>query len=356
MERKEEIMMKRAVLVLVLLLLLTPARVFAAEPACPELNGDLPDCDLCPGMHPPLLSVNASSPDGGTLEYQWYSSATGEMSARSVIEGATGPSYRPAQQSGTMYYCVEIRNTDADGQRSAPVCTRLARVSFSVVWTSLRILSVPDRLEYTCGETLDLTGLCVRLYYPGGYMDFSDGEGVEVTREPLNAAGEQKIRVRCGDVMDVFYVTVTEPPAHVHSYPDGWETVSAPSCTAEGIRERRCACGFAERESIPASGHVWVEGGAAADSGEFFCEVCGVSRPETPRSTEKSVSASSVQKTAADAAVQPQAGAEEVVHTVVEEVQTVTFRRDNPWKLAMIFAVIFALLAAAAVFFRRKKG
>ena len=68
---------------------------------------------------------------------------------------------------------------------------------------------------------------------------------------------------------------------HVHDY-GKWQVLLSPSCTVDGIEERFCKCGAAERRSLPATGHTAVkdEGWAATcisygmTDGEH-CSVCG---------------------------------------------------------------------------------
>lgn len=46
----------------------------------------------------------------------------------------------------------------------------------------------------------------------------------------------------------------TETPAHVHSYGD-WERVNDPTCSEEGLIQRKCDCGNIESEAIQATGN-----------------------------------------------------------------------------------------------------
>jgi len=61
------------------------------------------------------LTVGASVSDGGNLTYQWYVSTTEGSSDWRKIEGATGESYDiHAEEIGTLYYRVEVINTNTD--------------------------------------------------------------------------------------------------------------------------------------------------------------------------------------------------------------------------------------------------
>ena len=68
------------------------------------------------------LTVEAVSPAGDELKYQWYKSYSAYRNTGEAIPGATGESYTPAEELGALYYfvgvwCVRGRET------SAPVYT-----------------------------------------------------------------------------------------------------------------------------------------------------------------------------------------------------------------------------------------
>ena len=73
------------------------------------------------------LSVIATSPNNGTLSYQWYSAATNNRSAALPISGASDASYTVNQTDGTAYYWVAVWNT-RDGARSQAVYSEAAEV------------------------------------------------------------------------------------------------------------------------------------------------------------------------------------------------------------------------------------
>ena len=77
------------------------------------------------------LSVIATSPNNGTLSYQWYSSATNNRSAALPIGGAQDATYTINQAAGTAYYWVAVWNT-RDGARSQAVYSEPAEVRIAV--------------------------------------------------------------------------------------------------------------------------------------------------------------------------------------------------------------------------------
>ncbi len=74
------------------------------------------------------LNVMATSPNNGSLSYQWYSAATDNRSAALPIGGASDASYTINQTDGTAYYWVAVWNTK-DGSRSQAVYSDTAEVS-----------------------------------------------------------------------------------------------------------------------------------------------------------------------------------------------------------------------------------
>ena len=87
------------------------------------------------------LSVTASSPDGGSLTYQWCSNSSNNNSSGSEISGATNAtySYTPniAAAGTTMYYYVVITNTNTgvNGTQTATAVSNTVTVTIKQVFT-----------------------------------------------------------------------------------------------------------------------------------------------------------------------------------------------------------------------------
>ena len=77
---------------------------------------------------------------------------------------------------------------------------------------SLEIMEVPNKLTYTAGEKLDMTGLWVRIYTPDGFIDSYDGKYLTYSNRELTTVGEQKIKLTYEDAFEFFIVTVKEAP------------------------------------------------------------------------------------------------------------------------------------------------
>ena len=290
--------------VLVLTLFLTSAvYVYAAGPKEPTIESEMPDCYVVLGEHVLTLYTDATSPDGGMLEYQWYSTTVNDIATIRAIDEATGGTYTPPQKVGVMYYCYAVWNIKS-GIRSSPVYSRLIRVEYAdptPTVESIEILTVPNKVVYTSGECLDLTGLKVRIWTSEGYIDSVNGDNLEIAKNPLVTLGEQKIKVSYQGVYDFFIVTV-KAAAHTHSF-GAWMVTTKPTCTEGGIKMRECDCGYTERSEIPAAGHQWDDGKITKEPTEsaegektFTCTVCKKTKTETIKAiqvaTEPSASTS----------------------------------------------------------------
>lgn len=281
---------------LVLILCLTSAvSVYAANPDAspqnPTIEAEMPDCYGIVGKSDITLYTNASSPDGGTLEYQWYSTTVENIATIRAIDGETGTEFTPPQTLGVVYYCYAVWNVKS-GVRSQPVYSRLIRVEFyEENPVTIEILSAPNKVVYTAGERLDLTGLVVRIWTSDGYFDSLNGDKLEITKNPLTTVGEQKIKVSYGDAFDFFIVTV-KAASHTHSFGE-WMVTTKATCTESGIQTRECNCGKTERAEIPATGHQWDEGTVTKEPTEtsdgertFVCTVCKATRTESIEAIE----------------------------------------------------------------------
>jgi len=82
----------------------------------PVISGEPQDAFYVQGAQAAALKVTASSPDGGTLTYQWYSNALPSTAGGiSLGAGAKTASYTPPTAAvGTLYYYVLVTNTISD--------------------------------------------------------------------------------------------------------------------------------------------------------------------------------------------------------------------------------------------------
>ena len=119
-----------AFLMAVLLCCCTAAAAFAAGPATPVINGQMPDCYMNLGGTGVTLFTDASVSDGGTLRYQRYVSNVEDISAIRAIDGAEGDRYQVQPETpGVKGYCYAAWNVSG-GLERAHVSSPLTRVEF----------------------------------------------------------------------------------------------------------------------------------------------------------------------------------------------------------------------------------
>ena len=63
-------------------------------------------------------------------------------------------------------------------------------------------------------------------------------------------------------------------PQHSHEW-SGWTIAQQPTCTENGKRERSCACGAKDEESIPKTGHLFSEAWSYSATEHWHMAVCG---------------------------------------------------------------------------------
>ena len=123
--------MKRPIIVFITWMLVgvTVTAVWAAGPAKPVIEAEMPDCYAYIGGDGIILFTNASASDGGVLRYQWYTTDIENMTMIRAIDGAEGDSYRVPEELGVKWYCYAAWNV-AGGAESEPAYSRLIRVEF----------------------------------------------------------------------------------------------------------------------------------------------------------------------------------------------------------------------------------
>lgn len=239
---------------------------------------------------PASIMCTASDPKGGTVEYTWMETTTGELKDVVVINRGTEINETlncDTSTPGTRYFvCMVTTSNGGMGYSSVVPVTVTEQAE-----TCVELLRAPDKVVYTSGECLDLTGLMVRVTTSKGSFISMNGEGLEITKNPLVTVGEQKIRIAYGDAMDIFIVTVNKA-SHQHKFGE-WMVTTEPTCTENGIKARECDCGYTERAEIPPTGHQWDEGKITkiptedADGEKTFsCTVCKATKTEVIKAGE----------------------------------------------------------------------
>ncbi len=123
--------MKRLIIVFITWMLVgvTVTAAWAAGPAKPVIQAEMPDCYAYIGGDGITLYANASASDGGVLRYQWYATDIENMAMIRAIDYAEGDSYQVPEELGVKWYCYAAWNV-AGGAESAPTYSRLIRVEF----------------------------------------------------------------------------------------------------------------------------------------------------------------------------------------------------------------------------------
>lgn len=104
------------------------------SPAQPVISANPASAMVFKGETPPALTVNASSPDGGTLSYRWYSNTTPSNSGGTLIPDADGASYTPSvTAAGSYYYYAVITNTNPKATTASTVTTGAAQVKVNAI-------------------------------------------------------------------------------------------------------------------------------------------------------------------------------------------------------------------------------
>ena len=80
----------------------------------------------------------------------------------------------------------------------------------------------------------------------------SCNSGDEPQEGPNTNSGD--VTTETTETSDIEDSSITTEPPHVHAFGE-WETTKEPSCTAKGLKIRKCSCGENETEEIDALGH-----------------------------------------------------------------------------------------------------
>jgi hypothetical protein len=108
------------------------------------------------------LSVTATSPDGGTLTYQWFTNTTNDSQGGSPIIGATGETYiPPTDATGALYYYAVVTNTNpaATGNQTSVRVTDPALITVNPKKDAEtpKITTQPQGGTYPYGDTPTLS-------------------------------------------------------------------------------------------------------------------------------------------------------------------------------------------------------
>jgi hypothetical protein len=186
-----------------------------------------------PGDEAAALSVTASSPDGGTLSYQWFNSS-GDSDEWTAIEDATQSNYTPPiVAAGTVAYYVRVTNTNdgVTGTKTLSANSGTATVTVSLVHARAPVISVqPRSAVYNVGDTA--AALSVTASSPdGGVLSYQwfNSSGDSDEWEEISGATQSSYAPPTAAAGTVpYYVRVT----NTNDGANGVKTLSANSGTA----------------------------------------------------------------------------------------------------------------------------
>lgn len=136
------------------------------------------------------------------------------------------------------FYHINVIATPEAGEEYAAMASFEFTIEEAGPTYTLEIMQTPNKLTYTAGEKLDMTGLRVRIWTPDGYIDSKDGEHLTYSKKALVTLGEQKIKLAYEDAFEIFIVTVvaapeTEPTTSSGNTQQTTETATVPEQTTE---------------------------------------------------------------------------------------------------------------------------
>ena len=160
-------------------------------PSIPSVTAQDLDCFVGEDVR---IKVQVSTDDQGQLSYQWYWNDVKDNLNGSLLEGKTERELAPDTEFvGTSYYYCIVTNSNQG--MSEAVASPVITVSVTEpVITSISITSLPTKLEYTEGDTLDTTGLTLLVHYSNG-MAVTDDEGFTCSPTKLTEPGTVTIKL-----------------------------------------------------------------------------------------------------------------------------------------------------------------
>ena len=195
------------------------------QPAAPIVasSGDV----TCSPNETVQIAVSAYTTDNGWLSYQWYFTQFAQNSNGYEMPGETQPmlTLNAAVPGTSYYYCVVTNNNN--GQSASTASPVIAVTVEGNTVTGITIQSMPYRVSYSLGETLDLTGLQLNVTYSNGLTETVTG-GFTASPMQLNTIGTQIVQVFYDEATCFFDVSISEqaPVGSTEAQPEAEYPVS----------------------------------------------------------------------------------------------------------------------------------
>lgn len=151
------------------------------------------------------FKLECSDPDA-TFEIYQHTEMANEFDSTGLKLSKNGQLKGKPEYLGIFYFTVVASN---DGGQSYMTLSLTVEDGAEA---ALELVSPPDKLEYSVGETLDMTGLKVLIHENGKTVESLNGDKLTYSTKPLETPGERKIQLTYKDAMEIFYVTVKEAP------------------------------------------------------------------------------------------------------------------------------------------------
>jgi len=188
------------------------------------------------------VSVTASSPDGGTLSYQWYHHTAASNSGGTVIDGATSSSYNvPTGTAGTSYYYAEVTNTNTtvNGNTTAMTASNAAAITVNPIVNAAtpNITAHPASGSVTTGTAGNVS---VTASAPDGgmisYQWYSNTSANNSGGSIINGATNQSYNVPTGAAGTFhYYVEVTNTNSGVNGSTTAMAASNAATITINSL-------------------------------------------------------------------------------------------------------------------------
>jgi hypothetical protein len=151
------------------------------------------------------FKLECSDPDA-TFEIYQHPEKANEFDSTGLKLSKNGQLKGKPEYLGIFYFTVVASN---DGGQSYMTLSLTVEDGAEA---ALELVSPPDKLEYSVGETLDMTGLKVLIHENGKTVESLNGDKLTYSTKPLETLGERKIQLTYKNAMEIFYVTVKEAP------------------------------------------------------------------------------------------------------------------------------------------------
>ena len=153
------------------------------------------------------IFVVANISGSGNLSYQWYVNSVDSNSNGQPISGANSPRYVASTSvPGCNYYYCIVTNTSGSQTRST-VSDTIEVVVTELQPSGIYLNTMPTKTEYMEGDSLDTTGLSLRVDYTDGSSSIIN-DGFSVSPSVLEKYGNQEIQVSYLGFMCSFNVKV----------------------------------------------------------------------------------------------------------------------------------------------------